>query len=109
MRRRRTTRSSVIALWSTVADLQRFLDAQLEPPDGTLREAIRLTHRVRVPGRRMDVCLGWFRLHARGEELWWHNGGTAGYRSFVAVRHQPACAVAVVSASNRSVDELGFA
>jgi D-alanyl-D-alanine-carboxypeptidase/D-alanyl-D-alanine-endopeptidase len=99
------------ALWSSVADLQRFLAAQLERPAGDLGEAIRMTQQVRVPGRRMDQCLGWMRLHgAQGSEagggVLWHNGGTGGYRSFVGLRD--AGAVAVLAASDRSVDRIGM-
>lgn len=96
------------ALWSTLADLQRFLGVQLVRPDGDLGEAIRLTHQVRVPGRRVDQCLGWLRIHGREghEGLLWHNGGTGGYRSFVGVRD--AGAVAVLSATDRSVDGVGM-
>jgi len=93
------------ALWSSLADLQRFLAAQLDPPAGPAGDAVRLTHRTRVPGRRMDQCLGWFRLHGRDGELLWHNGGTAGYRSFVGVGADGA--VAVLGAGDRSVDGLG--
>ncbi len=95
------------ALWSTVGDLQQFLGAQLEQPAGGLGEAIRLTHQVRVSARRLDQCLGWVRLHGRhGEALLWHNGGTGGYRSFVGV--QSAGGVAVLAASDRSVDRVGM-
>lgn len=96
------------ALWSTVADLERFLAAQLAPPVGRLGDAVRLTQEVRVPGRRLDHCLGWLRLHGRDGAAWFHNGGTAGYRSFVAVQEQPPSAVAVLGASNASVDGVGF-
>ena len=94
------------ALWSSPADLQRFLAAQLDPPAGRLGDAVRLSQQPRVPGRRMDVCLGWMRLHGRDGTLLWHNGGTAGYRSFVGV--QEGSAVAVLAASDRSVDRLGI-
>lgn len=94
-------------LWSTVRDLQAFLAAQLDPPPDRLGEAVRLTRQPRVPGRRMDQCLGWMRLHGRGGALWWHSGGTAGYRSFVGVGDAPPVAAAVLTASNRSVANLG--
>jgi D-alanyl-D-alanine-carboxypeptidase/D-alanyl-D-alanine-endopeptidase len=99
------------ALWSSVADLQRFLAAQLERPEGDLGEAIRMTQQVRVPGRRIDQCLGWMRLHGSqrtgaGGGLLWHNGGTGGYRSFVGLGD--AGAVAVLAASDRSVDRIGM-
>ena len=93
-------------LWSTLDDQLRFLGAQLDPPADGLGEAIRMTQQPRVPGRRLDQCLGWLRLHGREGELWWHNGGTAGYRSFVGV--QATSAVAVLTATDRSVDGLGI-
>lgn len=96
------------ALWSTLADLQRFLAAQLEPPPGPLGDAIRLSQEPRVPGARMDHCLGWLRLHGRDGVLLWHNGGTAGYRSFVGVDPDHRVAVAALTASDRSVDGLGI-
>ncbi|MGZ5404905.1 MAG: serine hydrolase domain-containing protein [Nocardioides sp.] len=92
-------------LWSTLDDQLRFLTAQLEPPPGDLGAAVRLTQEVRVPGSRLDQCLGWMRLHGREGTLLWHNGGTAGYRSFVGV--QNGSAVAVVTACDRSVDAVG--
>lgn len=94
------------ALWSTLHDLERFLAAQLEPPAGRLGEAVRLSQQPQVPGRRSDVCLGWMRLRGRDGVLLWHNGGTAGYRSFVGV--QDGSAVAVLGAGDRSVDGLGI-
>lgn len=97
------------ALWSTLADLQRFLGTQLDPPPGPLGDAIRLTHEPQVAGRRMDQCLGWLRLHGGGRALLWHNGGTAGYRSFVGVQPDDAVAVAVLADDDRSVDGLGLA
>jgi hypothetical protein len=39
--------------------------------------------------------------------LRWHNGGTGGFRSFVGHDEATGCGVAVLSASDRSVDGLG--
>ena len=61
-----------------------------------------------MPGARMDHCLGWLRLHGREGALLWHNGGTAGYRSFVGVDPDHQVAVAALTASDRSVDGLGI-
>lgn len=94
------------ALWSTLADQLRFLATQLDPPAGDLGSAVRMTHEVRIGGKRIDQCLGWMRLHGRDGALLWHNGGTAGYRSFVGV--QEGSAAAVLTASDRSVDRIGI-
>jgi len=44
--------------------------------------AIRLTHQLREPGRRHTFGLGWMRTKLPTGGLWWHNGGTGGFRSF---------------------------
>jgi D-alanyl-D-alanine-carboxypeptidase/D-alanyl-D-alanine-endopeptidase len=38
----------------------------------------------------------------------WHNGGTSGFRSFVAVAQKSGTAVVVLSNTARSVDRLGL-
>jgi hypothetical protein len=38
----------------------------------------------------------------------WHNGGTSGFRSFVAFTGETHTAVVVLSNSARSVDRLGL-
>ena len=72
------------ALRSTTADLLRFLEQQLAPGATPLSAAIRRTHERRpdLPG---PVALGW---HVASPPdvagpLYWHNGGTGGFRSFV--------------------------
>lgn len=95
------------ALWSTVDDLVVFLRAQLEPPEGPLGEAMRLSHRPLVGGR-VEVALAWMRLSGKGGALLWHNGGTAGYRSFVGLDHGRQRAVVVLGSSDRSVDRRGM-
>ena len=95
------------ALWSTVDDMVVFLQAQLEPPDGPLGDAMRLSHRP-LAGGRVEVALAWMRLSGRDGALLWHNGGTAGYRSFVGVDHGRDRAVVVLGSSDRSVDRRGM-
>jgi D-alanyl-D-alanine-carboxypeptidase/D-alanyl-D-alanine-endopeptidase len=99
------------ALRSTAADMLRFLRANLDPartPLAPQLEAIqRPRHRM---GRRMEVGLGWliFRPPDQSGPVLWHNGGTAGFRSFVAAVPGAGTAVVVLSNSARSVDRLGL-
>lgn len=95
------------ALWSNVADLQRFARAQLEPPPGSLGAAIRLTQEVRFPGR-MDQCLGWIRLRPKSGPVLFHNGGTAGFRSVLCVDRGASYAAIGLGATDRSLDRLGM-
>jgi D-alanyl-D-alanine-carboxypeptidase/D-alanyl-D-alanine-endopeptidase len=94
------------ALHSTVDDLLRYLGAQLDPDSTPLGDAVRLTQRPRVEGRQ-PIGLGWLR-NDRPARLWWHNGGTGGFRSFAGFVPDRHVAVAVLSNHSRSVDLLGL-
>lgn len=97
------------ALWSTVDDMSTFLAAQLDPPAGSLGEAVRLTHETLHEGPRMSQAMAWLRMSGKDGSLLFHNGGTAGYRSFVAVDAGRRRAVVVLGNTDRSVDARGFA
>lgn len=96
------------ALWSTVTDQVRFLRAQLDPPDGVLGEAVRLSQRPLVERGRTGQAMAWMRVTGRDGTLLWHNGGTAGFRSFVGVDPGRRRAAVVLGSSDRSVDREGF-
>jgi CubicO group peptidase (beta-lactamase class C family) len=89
-------------LRSTINDLVTFAGACIDPPEGSVGEAIRLArqpfHESRLPSGSMG--LGWMlRSHPKrsGSSLW-HNGGTYGASSFLAV--DPALSSAVVACGN---------
>jgi CubicO group peptidase (beta-lactamase class C family) len=94
------------ALRSTAEDLLRYLDAWLEPGSTPLGDAVRLCLEPRVEGRQA-IGLGWL-LSEAPHRLWWHNGGTGGYRSFVGFVPEMRTAVAVLGNHTRSVDLLGL-
>lgn len=94
------------ALRSTVDDLLVYLEAQLDPGSTPLAEAVRLTQQPRVT-HGQTIGLGWLR-HDRPDHLWWHNGGTGGYRSFAGFVPAEQVAVVVLSNHARSVDLLAL-
>jgi D-alanyl-D-alanine-carboxypeptidase/D-alanyl-D-alanine-endopeptidase len=94
------------ALRSSADDMLRYLSAQLNPGHTELAEAIRLTQVLR-DDPEPAVGLGWMRLD-RPHRLWWHTGGTGGYRSFAGFRPDQRDAVVVLSSQARSVDLLGL-
>lgn len=99
------------AIRSTAGDMLKFLAAQLPPPRTPLARAMALTHQERAgtDSAEMGIGLGWHLRHSDGDEIVWHNGGTAGYRSFAGFR--PAKGTAVVVLSNvggEGDDDLGF-
>ncbi len=96
------------ALRSNAGDLLTYLAAQLHPtsistgaqpgPAETLSRAISMTHELRADGPTgMKVGMDWLYQEANG--MYWHDGGTGGFTSFVAF--QPAHDRALVVLYNR--------
>jgi D-alanyl-D-alanine-carboxypeptidase/D-alanyl-D-alanine-endopeptidase len=158
------------AFRSTVAEMLRFLRANLQPPATPLGEAIKLTHemqtefhwkwyrdfgcvgplalaslggalawhsfglpawlRIAVPitvpatlfgfwqlgmiGSIDDMALGWHierlgDMAAPPEKgIYWHNGGTGGYRSYLAFSKQADAGVVLLTNSDREADSVGM-
>jgi CubicO group peptidase (beta-lactamase class C family) len=95
------------ALRSTASDLMAFLDGQLDPDGTPLPEAIRLSHDVHHrAGPDLELGLGWHVDPAIGSGLTWHDGATAGFRSFVAF--EPEAGVGVVILCNEAVPLESF-
>jgi CubicO group peptidase (beta-lactamase class C family) len=102
-------------LVSSLHDLTRFVQVHLDPTEAW-RAAVELCllPRHRVNPRR-QVGLAWHCDSDRisGAEIWWHNGATAGSRSFMAML--PEAGVGVVVLNNASpfdwfvgnIDQLG--
>ncbi|RPJ58901.1 MAG: class A beta-lactamase-related serine hydrolase [Acidobacteria bacterium] len=75
------------ALRSTVSDLARFLQAHLTPREHPLWRALEMAlqeHYTVRPGS-FGIGLGWLLLPRHGRTLAWHNGGTGGFGSFLAL------------------------
>lgn len=100
------------ALLSTAPDLLRFAGAHLNPPPGPLGEALASTLEVRVaegPAPHLAQALGWVVDDTDPRDpVWWHNGGTGGFRSFVGLRPGRGTAVVVLTNQSTSVDDLGL-
>ena len=74
------------AIRSTAGDMLTYLEGQLHPdigkPTGTLASALQMSHELRsdsMPG--MKVGLAW--LFETKTGIFWHNGATGGYSSYV--------------------------
>ncbi|HEY2761817.1 MAG TPA: serine hydrolase domain-containing protein, partial [Pirellulales bacterium] len=87
---------------ATMRDMMRFAKAQLEPPKGTLGEAIELAWQKHtdVDASGAAMGLGW--MIAGDGETRWHNGGTGGYRTALFISRKFNCAAIVLC--NRAVD-----
>ena len=90
---------------TTADDLARLVLALLDgsaPGTAALDPVARLSGGVRIGA-------AWLVLERRGAVVTWHNGGTGGFRSIVALDRAAGAGVALVSATARSVDRAGFA
>lgn len=98
------------ALRSTANNLLKFVAASSGLVRSDLLPAMQLMQKPRhdAGSATMDIGLAWHIAKRFGTPLIWHNGGTAGYRSFIGMDLQNKRAVVVLANSAHSVDDIGF-
>lgn len=97
------------ALRSTAADMLTYLAAEFDTTRGPLGNATAFGRAPRAdfsPGMR--IALGWMIIGPPTQPVWWHNGGTGGFRSFAAFDPAREVAVVVLANSAISVDDIGM-
>lgn len=99
-------------IYSTVEDLTKFAFAQFD----TTNQELNLT-RVKTFGENeyRDVGLGWFIINRKNGDKWyWHNGGTGGYSSSMALDIEQKNGIIILSNISsyhenfRNIDKLCF-
>lgn len=87
------------ALRSSTNDLLTFLAANLGYSPTPLAPAMANMLKVRRPtgAQGLEIALGWHVLTAHGKEIVWHNGGTAGSRTFIGYDQKARVGVVVLS------------
>tara|TARA_R110002096_G_scaffold143328_4_gene299240 strand:+ start:6960 stop:8615 length:1656 start_codon:yes stop_codon:yes gene_type:complete len=97
------------ALRSNAEDMLRYVDANLgDAPEG-LFAAMQTSHSPLVEaGPNMKIGLHWFVKTEHGHTIVWHNGGTGGYRTFVAFDPDRKIGVVVLENSSHGSDDIGF-
>jgi CubicO group peptidase (beta-lactamase class C family) len=98
------------ALRSTASDLLRFAELNLSPEKTRLAQALTsATDPVRPTATAgMRIGLGWHAMDRSGHPIIWHNGGTGGFRSFVGFDRSTGRAVAVLTNTTQSIDDIGL-
>lgn len=99
------------AIKSTVNDMLRYAITQVAAPENAIQRAMAATKLFTfyIPENNMDIGLAWHTDLVEDQNIFWHNGGTAGSRSFLAIIPDERSAVIVLSNSNVSVDETAQA
>lgn len=92
-----------VGVWSTAADLARLVRA-VQTGTAPGLDALRPRYDA---GAGERVGFGWFTTRFADAELTWHNGGTGGFRSYLAVDRATGRGVVVLGNTDRDVDALG--
>jgi CubicO group peptidase (beta-lactamase class C family) len=100
------------ALRSDARDMLTFIAAHLGYVQSPLAPAMASMTKIRRAGGGPgnEIALAWIVNKREGREIFWHNGGTGGYRCFMGF--DPKSRVGVVALSNMStntgVDDIGM-
>lgn len=99
------------ALRSSARDLALFLQAAIGGAGSPLHLAFAETTQAQRPVEDMggEIGLGWFLTSGGERPVAWHNGATAGYRSFGGFSRAGRKGVVVLTNCGANVDALGFA
>jgi CubicO group peptidase (beta-lactamase class C family) len=97
------------AIRSTAADMLKLLAAATGLRHTPLDSAFRLTEAVEFDAANaMHIGLGWHIIGADSSMIWWHNGGTGGYHSWIGFDPRRKIGVAVLSNSTQGGDDIGL-
>ncbi|MBI3208205.1 MAG: serine hydrolase [Candidatus Solibacter usitatus] len=97
------------AIRSTANDMLTFLSAHMELQETPLRQAMRRMRSMRkeTGSADMAIAMGWHILTKFGTDLVWHNGGTAGYRTFAGFVQASKKGVVVLCNTSYDIDDIG--
>ncbi|MBL1408551.1 serine hydrolase domain-containing protein [Sphingobacterium faecale] len=94
-------------LKSTITDMLRFIKIQFKMPETQLEQALALTRQFTyyLPPST-DIGLAWHMNMVNDVVQYWHNGGTGGSSTFIAIVPDTKSAIIVLANSALSVDEI---
>jgi CubicO group peptidase (beta-lactamase class C family) len=100
------------ALRSSVRDLLVYAHANLGHVDSPMKEAVELAHKPKFNVNEVtSIGLAWMKTTRKDwpAPVLWHNGGTGGFRSLIALSPSHDCAVVVLTnCVEDSLDGFGF-
>ena len=95
------------AIRSTLADMLRYAKANINGAPEPLNKAMQLTHDVTFSDGINQTALGWHLIKPQKDELLFHNGGTGGYRSYLAINKSKKFAVVILSNTAIGTESVG--
>jgi CubicO group peptidase (beta-lactamase class C family) len=97
------------ALRSTATDMLKYLQANMHPEGRPLEHALRESHRLLFQeDERTAYGMNWVHVQSKrlGQTMICHDGGTGGFRSFIAFTEDNRLGVVILSNSSVDVDDL---
>jgi CubicO group peptidase (beta-lactamase class C family) len=95
------------ALRSTAADMLLYAKANLGEAPAALQKAMQLSHAVSFTDGTSKTGLGWHYIKPGEDEVLFHNGGTGGYRSYLAINKNKKLAVVILSNTAVGTESVG--
>jgi CubicO group peptidase (beta-lactamase class C family) len=95
------------SLRSTSSDMLKYAKANWGEGPASLEKAIALTQKKTFSDANISIGLGWHFIKPGKDEVLFHNGGTGGYRSFLAINREKKFAVVVLSNSAIGTEGIG--
>ncbi len=97
------------ALRSNMKDMLTFLDANVGVSASGLERSMRVSHEVREDiSPEMGIGLAWHVRRVGDASIVWHNGGTAGFRTFIGFDPVAGVGAVVLTNSGHGADDIGF-
>jgi D-alanyl-D-alanine-carboxypeptidase/D-alanyl-D-alanine-endopeptidase len=98
------------ALWGSIGDLASLVQAWLRPGSGGMKHALARDLEV-LPGDVGEFALTrvWHVAPSGDAKIYWHNGGTAGFQSFVGFRPDQGRGLAILLSGDADPTATGLA
>src|SRR5690606_7303491 len=94
---------------SSSSDMLKYLAANMGLIETPLRAAMDLTHVARHHKAGDNrVGLAWFIRKSAHGDIFWHSGGTGGYRAFAGFVKETGKGVVVLTNCSEGIQDIGF-
>lgn len=97
------------ALRSDMNDMLDFIEANVGEPTSDLERSMRATHQIRERALGANsIGLNWHVLSVGEDRIVWHNGGTAGFRTFAGFDPIRGVGAVVLTNSAHGADDIAL-
>jgi CubicO group peptidase (beta-lactamase class C family) len=97
------------AIRSSTSDMAKFISANLRYLESSCMAAIQFSHKIRHDkAGEQRVAMGWHIKKGKNGDVYWHNGGTGGYRTYVGFVKETGKGVVLFTNSSTGADDIGF-